>query len=193
MERRSVGEPDSRLNLAPSGLDRADGDPRSRAEAEPFESFYSREFARLLALARALVGTAIAEDVVQESLFVAYRKWDAIGQMRSPAGYVHGIVLHKAVSAARRRTRERQVWGRFCAQRVAHVEELPAESSRFWDQVRMLPRRQAQVVALHYALDLPVAEVAQVLDCAEGTVKVHLHRARQSLAATFAPLHGEST
>ena len=36
-------------------------------------------------------------------------------------------------------------------------------------------------------------EIADELGLTEGTVKVHLHRARQSLAATFAPLHGEST
>jgi outer membrane protein assembly factor BamB len=41
--------------------------------------------------------------------------------------------------------------------------------------VRSLPRRQAQVVALHYLGDLPVAEIARVLGCAEGTVKAHLH------------------
>jgi RNA polymerase sigma-70 factor (ECF subfamily) len=40
-------------------------------------------------------------------------------------------------------------------------------------------------MALHYALDLPVADVAEVLGCAEGTVKVHLHRARAALADTL--------
>jgi DNA-directed RNA polymerase specialized sigma24 family protein len=36
---------------------------------------------------------------------------------------------------------------------------------------------------LFYALDLPVAEVAATLGCAEGTVKVHLSRARKELAS----------
>jgi len=30
-----------------------------------------------------------------------------------------------------------------------------------------------------------VVEIAAVLDCAEGTVKVHLHRARRALAAVL--------
>jgi RNA polymerase sigma-70 factor (ECF subfamily) len=42
------------------------------------------------------------------------------------------------------------------------------------------------VIALHYVADAPVAEIAQVLGLAEGTVKAQLHRARQALAARLA-------
>src|SRR5215218_8820147 len=78
----------------------------------PFDDFYRLEFPHLLVLSRALVGAAHAEDVAQESLLVAFRRWQTIGTMRSPAGYVRGICLHKAVSVTRRRTLERQILGR---------------------------------------------------------------------------------
>jgi RNA polymerase sigma-70 factor, ECF subfamily len=48
--------------------------------------------------------------------------------------------------------------------------------------VRALPRRQAQVVALHYLEDRPVAEIADALGIASGTVKKHLHDGRRELA-----------
>jgi DNA-directed RNA polymerase specialized sigma24 family protein len=38
------------------------------------------------------------------------------------------------------------------------------------------------VVALHYLEDLSVRQIAMVLNCAEGTVKVLLHRGRRTLA-----------
>ena len=38
-------------------------------------------------------------------------------------------------------------------------------------------------MALYYLEDASVAEIAAVMDCAENTVKVHLHRGRQALAA----------
>jgi RNA polymerase sigma-70 factor (ECF subfamily) len=46
-----------------------------------------------------------------------------------------------------------------------------------------LPRRQRQVVVLHYLLDLPVGEVARQLAVPVGTVKSRLARARSALAA----------
>jgi RNA polymerase sigma-70 factor (ECF subfamily) len=55
----------------------------------------------------------------------------------------------------------------------------------FWVAVRSLPRRQAQVVALHYLSDLPVADVAATLQIGEGTAKTHLSRARAALAEVF--------
>jgi len=45
-----------------------------------------------------------------------------------------------------------------------------------------LPRRQAAAVTLHYLEDRPVTEVANILGCAEGTAKAHLHKGRATLA-----------
>ncbi|MFA9429472.1 RNA polymerase sigma factor [Egicoccus sp. AB-alg2] len=49
--------------------------------------------------------------------------------------------------------------------------------------MRRLPERQARVVALRYAGDLSVREIAQVVGVAEGTVKAQLHTARARLQA----------
>jgi RNA polymerase sigma-70 factor (ECF subfamily) len=157
-------------------------------DAEPFDDFYRRELPHLLVLARALVGAAYAEDVALEALLVAYRRWRSIAVMRSPAGYVRGVCLHKAVTVARRRTREGRLLHRLGGRRATEAaDDLSEDSSRFWQHVRALPRRQAQVVALHYALDLSVTETAEILECAEGTVRAHLYRARMTLAATLRP------
>jgi RNA polymerase sigma-70 factor, ECF subfamily len=75
--------------------------------------------------------------------------------------------------------------GRLAARRVPPSPEadlLPAEFDRFWSQVRALPPRQAQAVALHYLEDRPVREVAELMGCSEGTAKALLHQARQRLA-----------
>jgi RNA polymerase sigma factor (sigma-70 family) len=37
-------------------------------------------------------------------------------------------------------------------------------------------------VALHYLEDCSVKEIAGILECSPSTVKVHLHKARQTLA-----------
>jgi RNA polymerase sigma-70 factor (ECF subfamily) len=150
--------------------------------AESFETFYTRELPRLLVLARALAGDLAAEDIAQESMLVAYRRWSEIAGLSSPGGYVRGICAHQAVSAVRRTLAERRALRRYASGPVAELATLPADSERFWAEVRRLPRRQAQAAALYYALDLSVADIATTLSCAEGTIKAHLSRARQELA-----------
>ena len=45
-----------------------------------------------------------------------------------------------------------------------------------------LPRNQKTAVILHYLEDRSVSQIADILDCAPSTAKVHLHRGRQALA-----------
>ena len=64
-----------------------------------------------------------------------------------------------------------------------HLDAPPPEVDEFWALVRQLPDRQAAAVALHYLEDRSIAEMAVILDCAEGTAKAHLHKARATLAS----------
>ncbi len=152
---------------------------------ESFEQFYRREFPRLLVLARALAGDQWAEDIAHDSILVAYRHWTRISLMDSPAGYVHRICAHKAVSWMRRASAERRALRRVVARGVVTVEPMSADNERFWAEARRLPRRQAETVALFYGLDLPIPVIAETLGCAEGTVKAHLARARAQLSQRF--------
>lgn len=175
VDRRPAAEPGSSAGPAAAG----DGD----RGPEDFESFYRRELGGLVVLARALAGQAVAEDIAQEAMLVTCRRWDHVQRLASPVGWVRGVCMHKAVSVVRRRTVEARV-----LRRMGRVPSPPdvADDDGFWELVRMLPERQAQVVALHYALDLSVVDVAVTLGCAEGTVKAHLARARAALAQVLA-------
>lgn len=51
--------------------------------------------------------------------------------------------------------------------------------------LRALTRRQAEVVALYYGLDLSVADVARVVGRSEGTIKATLSKARTTLALSL--------
>ena len=54
-----------------------------------------------------------------------------------------------------------------------------------------LPRRQAEVIALYYGLDLPVAEIARTIGRSDGAVKATLFKARAALAAALGTSGGE--
>jgi RNA polymerase sigma-70 factor, ECF subfamily len=156
------------------------GDP---ATPDMFDAFFSRERDAVLGLAFALTGDrAVAEDVVQDAFLEAYRKWDRIGAYDQPAAWVRRVAANMAVSAFRRRRGELRMLTQLGARQPRFAPEFSPSTLAFWQAVRSLPKRQAQVAALFYLEDRPIAEVAQILKMAEGTVKKHLHDGRKALA-----------
>ena len=163
----------------------AAGDGGSRAVRLPgsFEHFYLEEFPRVVKLAYALSGSrAGAEDIAQEAFLRAYRDWDRIRSYEHQAAWVRRVAANLATSGLRRRVVEARALARLAARREPALDPLPAENADFWRAVRALPQRQAQAVALYYLEDRSIAQTAVVLDCAEGTVRAHLAKARRTLA-----------
>jgi RNA polymerase sigma-70 factor, ECF subfamily len=163
----------------------APGDGGNRAVRLPgsFEHFYLEEYPRVVDLAYALSGSrAGAEDIAQEAFLRAYRDWDRVGSYEHQAAWVRRVAANLATSGLRRRLVEARALARLAGRREPALDPLPASNADFWRAVRALPQRQAQTVALYYLEDLSIQETARVLDCAEGTVKAQLARARQTLA-----------
>ena len=158
---------------------------------EPFDRFYAREFPKMVSIAYALSGGRMAaEDLAQEAMIAAYRRWPEIGQLERPGGWARRVVLNLAASAYQRRKAEARALLRLAPLRGEPLPGVSAEAAEFWRAVRRLPKHQAQAVALYYLEDAPVAEIAEAMGCAESTVKVHLHRGRQALAKR---LHAEES
>jgi RNA polymerase sigma-70 factor (ECF subfamily) len=183
----------------------ARAEPDERA-GERFEAFYVREYHGIVRLAYALSGSRlVAEDIAKwgprapmglsliaagsrgsgargphlDVFLRAYLDWPRI---RRPAAWVRKVTVRWAGRAARRRLLEARALARLLAGRAPAVAELPAHDADVWRAVRALPRGQAQVIALRYVVDASVAEIAETLGLAEGTVKAQLHRGRQALA-----------
>jgi RNA polymerase sigma-70 factor (ECF subfamily) len=157
------------------------GDVEAIPLREDFDAFWRREHVPVLAFAYALTGSRTgAEDLAQEAFAAAAASW---ASLRNPGAWVRRVVANRAVSGWRRRTREARALSRLAPSYEVYV--MDEEGASFWDAVRRLPRRQAQVVALHYLDDLPVAAIAATLGIAEGTVKATLHRARAALATAL--------
>jgi RNA polymerase sigma-70 factor (ECF subfamily) len=101
--------------------------------------------------------------------------------MNSPGGWVRRVALNLARSRWRRLQTESAARLKISSSDHAPGPEPDAAVEGFWREVRRLPSRQAQAVALHYVEDLSVSEIAVVLGVAEGTVKALLHQGRQRL------------
>ena len=155
-----------------------------------FDEFYAAELPRLVALARGLCPAHQAEDVAQEAMLVAYRRWREVAELERPDLWVRRTCANLAVSQFRRRLVELRVTARLAGRRQAPLE-LSEAGEEFWAAVRALPHRQAQAAALRYVYGMPVAEIAATLGTSDGTVKQHLSRARHALAVALGATDGE--
>jgi RNA polymerase sigma-70 factor (ECF subfamily) len=155
-----------------------------RLTNDDLRSFYNTHYGRVLGVVTLVTGSRdAAEDVVHEAVARAWERGDRIE-------HLDRWVLTVALNLARNRWRKfrREVGG--CAADCS----VPAEDGQAVDlrrALRDLPGRQREVVVLHYLLDLPVAEVAELLGLSAGGVKHALCRARRSLAGALAVVDQE--
>ena len=151
---------------------------------ERYSAFYAGTFGRVARELRPLVGSD-AEDLAQEALLVARRRWDVVQTLDLPEAWVRRVALRMAV---RRAGRER---ARQCVEGAAEpARESPAPDLDLVAALLDLPDRHAAAIRLHHLEDRPIAEVAAMLGCTEGAAKVLLLRARRLLAERLIGLTG---
>jgi RNA polymerase sigma factor (sigma-70 family) len=136
-----------------------------------FGQVYVREYDGLVRLAYVTTGSlGAAEEIVQDVFAGWLRRGE---QVREPSAYLRRAVVSRCTSWVRRRVLER---------RHTSAAPLPAYEPRHADTavvraaLRRLKPRQRAAVFLRYYLDLPEAEIAEILGCRAGTVKSMLHR-----------------
>ena len=147
-----------------------------------FAEFYRSQLSRVIGLAFVLSGSrSAAEELAQEAFLSAFRRWDRIARYEDPGAWVRRVVANAAVSRFRRMRVEARAL--FRLDRTTYlIPEGDADADRLWGEVRALPSRQAQVIALHYLDERTTAEIGEILGISEPTVKTHLQRGRDSLA-----------
>lgn len=166
----------------------AEGERRGPEVQVPgeYDAFYREEYPSVVALTYGLGGsTWAAEDLAQEAFLRAHRDWERVGQMASPSAWVRRVAINLAMSRFRRLRAEASARLRLTPVSFS-VDRTAADHEAFWGQVRRLPARQAQAIALHYIDGLSVSEIGEVLEVADGTVKALLHQGRTRLARQLA-------
>ncbi|WP_250029981.1 RNA polymerase sigma factor [Paractinoplanes maris] len=156
--------------------------PRS-APADPgvdgFEAFYRVHVDRVYrALAVTLRRDDLAHEAVDEAMARAYAKWDVVGTLDNPAGWVFRVGLNWATSWWRKLRRESPPVTE--ADHPAVADTSPAGALL---ALAALPLPQRAVVTCRILLDLSTAETAEALGLSEGTVKSRLSRGLTALRA----------
>jgi RNA polymerase sigma-70 factor (ECF subfamily) len=122
-------------------------------------------------VARVTGDAALAEDVVQETLVLIVRKLSWLGDPSLFRPWAYRIASREAFRALKKQRRYVEPAGETA------IEDVPSDP---WQRERLLasfeklsPASRA-VITLHYLEEMPLSEVAAVLDLAPGTVKSRL-------------------
>lgn len=153
---------------------------------EAVAALFRRHYERLLRVAYAMLGTRDgAEDAVQEAFVSLFRHWAQLRDPQTAEAYLRSAVLNRCRSGIRGRVRDRALAD--LDVRPLHVVGTDEVLTVKQDAVlvakalRQLPRRQREVVACRYLLELSVAETAESLGISDGAVKRHAHRGLHAL------------
>jgi RNA polymerase sigma-70 factor (ECF subfamily) len=150
--------------------------------AERFERLFRVEYPRLVRSLGVSFGEAAAADAVQDAFVSAELRWNRVGQLDDPAGWVRRVAINRLLNQRRDERRRQQILaeaGATVARSDVAVDSAAAVDLR--QALLALPPRMRAAVVLHYLGDLGVADVAVAMDVSPGTVKSTLHDARAAL------------
>jgi len=154
-----------------------------RVKDVTFEEYALARGAALIRFARLLTADEHrAEDLVQDVLAKAYASWRRISTLDQPDLYVRRMLVNANTSwwrrAVNREVAVAEVGGGTTARDSAAES---AERDELWRLVLQLPPRQRAVIVLRYYEDYDDATIAELLHCAQGTVRTQAKRALDKL------------
>lgn len=178
-------EPELELLVGESTGDRPVSERSVRLTDRDFDPFYRAEYPKVVRLLVGLTGRRpVAEEVAQEVLLSAYKRWHRVQAMDRPDLWLRRVAVNRAISAHRRVVAEVAAVARLRAS-GGEVAAPADPDEHLWGQVRSLPARQAAALVLWAVEGLTFDEVGEVLGCSGETARTHLRRARQRLATNL--------
>ncbi len=156
-------------------------------ESAAFTQLVHRYDRQVLAAAQGILNDLPdSQDVYQETFIRAYRH---LPSFRFECRFSTWL-LRIAINVARSRLRQRRL-RRFVSledqvlSQVRSDPEAPADLDYLRRQVAQLPAKLRIVVTLKYFQGYKIREIAEIMQCREGTVKNYLFRAVEKLKKTW--------
>lgn len=151
-----------------------------------FESYVQEARRPLLRFAIVLTDDPeLAQDVVQDVLLKAHRRWATISELGHPHAYVRRMLANEVISWRRKWARVRPSADGLDQVLADPTDEIDRRDVLLRELAR-LPIKQRAAVVMRYLEDMPDTDIAEVLGCSAGTVRVHVHRALTSLRVEHA-------
>lgn len=146
------------------------------AMVDGFEDWYRTVHPRLVTSMAAVFGDPdLAREIADEAIVRAYERWDRVGAMANPAGWVYRV----AINVGRRRHRRRSLETRLLRRERIPLVPGPTEDLRLL--VADLPPRQQLAVVLRHVGQLSEPEIGEAMGVTRGTVSATLRAAHRTL------------
>ncbi len=130
-----------------------------------------------------------AQDAVQEALVLAWRHVRALRDPQAWDAWLYRLTVRACYRSARTHRRRDLVELHVVSdQEPRSAPDFPtnvAERDRLGRELDRLPVDQRTVMVLHFYLDLPLTEAAEILSIPVGTAKSRLHRGLATLRASM--------
>ncbi|HJQ48556.1 MAG TPA: SigE family RNA polymerase sigma factor [Amycolatopsis sp.] len=147
---------------------------------EEFIEFVQRHSLPLRRMALLMCGDwHRAEDLVQTTLIKLFRVWSRVRDLEHREAYARRTLMRTAIDESRLFWRRERTAGTVPDQPATEVDSGLAIDLR--RALAKLPVRQRATVVLRHWEDLPVPQVAKLLNCTEGTVKSQSAKALAAL------------
>ncbi len=136
--------------------------------------------------------SAEADEVTQDTFLAALRMLESYRGDSTFSTWLYRITVNISLTRLRKRqARERirhalQSIFRFADAGATHPEEIVIQreaNSAVWEAVSVLSEKHRLPIILYYYENLPVSEIAAILNLREGTVLSRLYTARERLRA----------
>ena len=165
----------------------AKGDRRA---LEELYHLYHRRMARFLT--RLTRGYDLAEEIINDTFWVVWRKAGDFRGDSQPSTWILGIAYRKARNALRASARQASQNLEASILPLTSDEPMRAEELRDWlgQALAQLPIEQRLGVELCYELGYSCKEIAKIMDCPVNTVKTRLFHARAKLQKLLPQLAG---
>ncbi len=169
-----------------------DADAGVTATPDDFDELFAAHYTRLVRALSVISGSPeTAADAVQEAFVKAHLRWRRVAELDDPVGWIRRVAINDLRDEYRRSRRQNSLLARLGVRTETIVD--PPEVDEVDQLLAGLPRQQRAVAALFYVDGLTIAEIADALEIAEGSVKSHLHDARRRLRTVLGPTPGGAT
>jgi RNA polymerase sigma-70 factor, ECF subfamily len=172
----------------------------ARGDREAFEKLYTRYHGLLTRfLTRSTSRRDLVDEVVNETMWAVWRGASRFRGDSKPRSWLYAIAYRSLMKALRDRPLDPQLPapGHGEVDAMAGMAESSIDMAqaelRDWVQhgLDLLPTEQRTTIELAYFLGQSCEEIAQIMNCAVGTVKARMFHARVRLRNTLPALGGE--